>query len=217
MGTTTAVSDEHRSLLSAAAACTRDLDRHRGDEHGKPRVREMLTGAAQACRAVAKVFELDPTLADEPSCTGRFRGIDLLTELTRHFRSFLSLSLFSEYSRARPIAERWEEAEAIYQRIVFFGERLPTVIPRPDTDTEEGLRAVSRARLAACSSTMLDAAQSLRGALTEALRVSAPDPRALALDRIAGLIETTALELEAEHSAAAAAMSTALGLNRADS
>lgn len=172
----------------------------------------MLTGTAKPCRAAAEVFDLDPSLADESWTTGPFRSIELLTELARQLRAFLRGTVFSDHGLDRyPRAERWVEVEAMFARIRCLAERIPSVVPRRETATVAGMRAVSGARLAARYANVSDAAASVRAALVDALRVPYPDPRALELAELAEQLQRRADELDAEHTASCAAMNTALG------
>lgn len=201
---------QQRELLGNAAACERHRAHYPGDDAEHVRAREMLSGMATACRAVVAVFDIDPTLADEPYGTGRFRGIDLLNGLVSQLRGFLRLSVFANHPRLRPREQRWEEAEALYERALWFAEILPQVVPRAGAETVEGVRAVSRERLAAQNSSLATAAAIVRSAVADALRLAHPDPDALALIELAAQLERHAAELDVEHSASCESMTAAL-------
>lgn len=74
---------EHRQILEAVARCEQDLLHFQEDSPEHDRARQILTGLAGRLREAAEVFDIDPTLADEPFTTGRFRALELLAELAR--------------------------------------------------------------------------------------------------------------------------------------
>jgi hypothetical protein len=211
---------EHRSLLEYAVACDQKLARFPGEEHGHRRAREILTALAGHCRAVAAgVFEVDPTLADEPPGTGRFRAIDLFTELVRQTQSMLINACTPGTAGLDrwPRETRWAEAEALYERAVYFAEVIPQAVPRRDHATKTGSRMISRDRLAANYETLAIAAEGIRAAVASALRLPHPDPQVLALIAIADQLTRHADELGAHHQQRTDALGAACGLPGYDS
>lgn len=204
--------DAHRGLLEAAEGCDRGLARFAGDDAGHQRARAMLTALAKHCRTAAGVFTTDPTLADEPYGTGRFRAVDLLAELARQTRSLLSNACSDVGLDRWPRQARWEEAEALFARAVFFAEVIPTAVPRCDHATEAGSRAISRDRLAAYAGDLSTAADSVRAAIGAALRLPHPDPAALALAELADQLTRHAAELAGHHEKRTDALGAASGL-----
>lgn len=212
-----ATCEAHRGLLEAAEECDRDLARFLGAEKGHWRARVILTALGEHCRTAARVFDDDPTLADEPYDTGRFRAVDLLAELARQTRTLLRNACSDTGLDRWPREARWEEAEALFVRAVVFAKVIPQVVPRRDYATEAGSRAISRARLAAYSGHLSTAADSVRAAVAAALRMPHPDPVALGLAAFADRLEQRADELEAHHAKQTSALAAACGLLRVPS
>jgi hypothetical protein len=87
----------------------------------------MLTATAAHCRHAATVYDLDPTLADEP-----WREVDLLVELARQVSAMVRNAL-SDWGLDRwPAADRWAEAEALFERVGVIAEKVVTDLPRRD-------------------------------------------------------------------------------------
>lgn len=203
----------HRSLLEAAEECGRDLARFPNAEEGHWRARTILEALAGHCRTAAGVFDDDPTLADEPYETGRFRAVDLLAELVRQTRALLRNACGDTGLDRWPREDRWEEAEALFVRAVKFAKVIPQVVPRLDYATEAGSRAISHDRLAASSEHLTAAADSVRYAVGDALRLPHPDPMAVALAGLADQLAHSAQELEAHYERRTRALHTAAGLS----
>lgn len=202
----------HAGLLEAAETCDRALARFPGDDPGHQRAREILTALAGHCRTVAGVFDTDPTLTGEPPNTGRFRAVDLLAELARQTRSLLA-NACSDYGLDRwPRQARWDEAEALFARAVHFAEVIPQAVPRRDHGTEAGSLAISRDRLAANAGQLSAAADSIRAAVADALRLPHPDPQALALAGLGEQLARQAAALAAHGEERTDALAAACGL-----
>ncbi|MGW5703877.1 tyrosine-type recombinase/integrase [Amycolatopsis japonica] len=171
-------------LLQAARACDDAFGRFTGDEPGQVRAGELLTGAAKGCRDLAAALDTDPTLATEPSLTGRLRSVDLVVELTRQLRPLLVQAALDDSA-----LDRWGEAEALAARLHELVDEAIATVPLAEHATEAGSRQISRARLAAQDGLVRDAAAALRAAVDAALQVPYPDPLALSLDAIASQLE----------------------------
>lgn len=207
-----ATREEHRGLLEAAEGCERAVARFAGGDVGHQRARVILSALAEHCRVAAGVFTTDPTLADEPYGTGRFRAVDLLAELARQTRSLLRIACTDGARGRRSRDDCWDEVEALFERAVHFAEVIPTVVPRRDHATEAGSRAISRDRLAAYSGHLSTAADSVRAAIGAALRLPHPDPQALALAELADQLARHAAELAAHHETRTDELGAACGL-----
>ncbi|MFC0431058.1 hypothetical protein [Kutzneria buriramensis] len=203
---------EHQHLLDEVAHCTRDLSRFADDEPDHRRAREILTELADHCRSAAGVFTTDPTLADEPYDTGRYRAIDLLAELARQTRQMLRSACSDVRLDRWPRQDRWDEAEAIFTRAVHYATVIPQAVPRRDHATEAGSRRISRDRLAAHSRQLTTAADDIRDAVAAALRLPYPDPQALALVELADQLTQHAEDLAAHHMQQTNALGAACGL-----
>jgi hypothetical protein len=191
---------ERASLAERAAACDRELERYDGLDDAHVRARAILSGTAEVCRQTAALFALDPTLVDEPDETGRLRWIYLVVEIARQIPAFLRGSVFSTHPRiTAPLHERWEEVEAMYQRLQELGRQARYVVRY--TSTAAGREIVSAARLAARSSSVRDAAESLRYAVASALQLADPHPRAVKLAALADSLDRRAARLAKDHEA----------------
>lgn len=175
----------------------------------------MLAEMASWCRAAMAVFETDPTLADEPYETGQLRSIDLLVDLIGGL-SRLLLSATGSFGLDRwPRADRWEEAEAMYEHTESLAAAVLTVVPRPEHHTPAGSRTISRHRLAANHGSLLDAAATIRSAVAAALRLPHPDPHAVALAELADQLQRDATDLETIHTAHRESLDLAVRTQRA--
>lgn len=190
-------STEHRALLQAAQRCVAAQDRFPDDSADHKRAGVILAELAGHCRAAATVFDIDPTLADEPYDTGRFRWIDVLVEMTRQAKPLLTQACGDRHLDRWPRAERWAEIEALTSRAAQIAEAIPRVVPRRDHDTEAGSRAISRDRLAVHARDLALAAESVRDATQAARRLPHPDPMVLALAALAEQLERHAGDLAA--------------------
>lgn len=189
-----------------------ELDRFPGEQAEHQRARAILTALAESCRTAAAMFDLDPTLAGDPYGTGRFRTIDLLTELTRQTRTMLTVACTDGLRGRRSAQDCWAEAEALYERALFFAERIPDTVPRRDHTSEAGSRAISRERLATHAEELTRAADTVRQAVADALRLPHPDPDALALAALADRLTQQAADLAEQHAHQVAELHAALGL-----
>jgi hypothetical protein len=204
---------EHDALIEAARRSENQRDRFNENTTGGRRAREILAGLAEHCRVAAAALLTDPTLATEPFSTGRFRSVDLLTELSRQLTSLVRQAELDDCGRARwPRERRWEEAEALFVRFVELAKAVPTVVPRPDHATIAGSRAISTARLAARHSELTEAAMAIESAVAAALTLPHPDPRALELAELAARLHRTAVSLDVEHDTSRAELEIALRL-----
>lgn len=201
-----------RNLLEVGARCTTELDRFPDEQADHQRARAMLTALAESCRTAAAVFDIDPTLAGDPYGPGRFRTIDLLTELARQTRTMLTVACTDGLRGRRSAQDCWAEAEALYERAMFFADRIPDAVPRRDHASEAGSRAISRERLATHADELTRAADTVRQAVADALRLPHPDPEALALAELADRLTQQAADLAEQHAHQAAELSAALGL-----
>lgn len=201
-----------RSLLDVGARCASELDRFPGEQAEHHRARTMLTALAKSCRTAAAVFDLDPTLAGDPYGTGRFRALDLLAELARQTRTMLTMAGTDRLRGRRSAQDCWAEAEALFDRAMFFAERIPAVVRRRDHASEAGSRAISRERLATHADELTRAAETVRHAVADALRLPHPDPDALALAALADRLIQQAAELAEQHAHQVVTLSAALGL-----
>lgn len=204
--------DARRGLLEAAQGCERALVRFPGDDSDHQRAQAMLTALAAHCRTAASVFTADPTLADEPYGTGRFRAVDLLAELARQTRGLLRNACSDAGLDRWPRQARWEETEALFTRAVQFAEVIPRAVPRRDYATEAGSQTISRDRLAAHADDLATAADSVRVAIGAALRLPHPDPHALALADLADQLARYADELAVHHKKQTDELGAACGL-----
>jgi hypothetical protein len=96
----------------------------------------------------------------------------------------------------------------MYARLQVLGDHVRTRVPR-DHATAAGRQAISGARLAARSSDVADAAESLQHAVVSALRLDDPDPRAVELPALAEQLHQRATELADEHKLLTAANANA--------
>jgi hypothetical protein len=165
---------------------------------------EVLQTAAGHLRSVERVFDLDPTLLDEPLSTGRFRSLDLIAELGRMCR----WQVRSAHAPGCNHEERRAEAEAILRRMGEITTRTLAALPR---DPAARLRA-SRDRLAANYDLVRDAAHLLQRTIVAALRQDPLDEQALQLQRTATRLDTLADQLQTEHRTHTDALHNALGL-----
>ncbi|MFC0430042.1 hypothetical protein [Kutzneria buriramensis] len=207
---------EHQFLLEEIARCHRDLAQFPGEDPDHQRAREILAELAEHCRAAATVFVVDPTLADEPHGTHRFRTIDLLAELTRQSRGLLRGACSTVALDRWPRQARWDELEALLARTAEIAAVVPQAIPRLDYATEAGSRRISRDRLAAHARQLATAADEIRDAVAAALRLSHPDPQALELAGLADQLKRYGDDLAVHHTERTDALAAACRPSRLD-
>lgn len=200
--TDTARSTWHQQLAAAGQRADREAAKFILDTKDHHRARHMLTAMAGHCRAVVRVFDLDPTLVDDPYGTGRFRGIDLLLEMARQLGPLLAQACGTRVGRERN-PKNWEEAEALFARAEKLAAAIPRVVPRLDHDTVEGSSRISRERLATETRTLQEAADSIHAACGAArLHLLHVDPLVDVLSNIAQDLNQIAATLEVDHDAA---------------
>lgn len=159
--------DEYGDLQDAAQRCEQARIRFPGGTADESRAREILTGMAVHCRLAATVFDIDPTLATEPSDTDRFRAIDLLLEMARMVQPLLRVACYypdGVASHLAPKQERWDEIEALFARAGEIAQSIVDVVPRRDYFTIVGAGRIMRERLAARAHHLSEAAGEIRHA-----------------------------------------------------
>lgn len=145
----------------------------------------VMFAVAAAYREAANIYATDPTLENCPA--GRMRHLDLAEELCRHIPGLVRSATTGRQADRWPIEDRWEEAEALTGR-------LPAILAdaraqaRPDHDTQEGSRAISRMWLVASSQKIRKAGETLSEALSKARSVPYPDPEIAELEALAAEI-----------------------------
>lgn len=194
--TTTAVPRDKQTLLDKADACDRQAAALDPEQPGADRAREMLTTAAAHLRRAATVYDLDPTLADEPHGV---RDVDLLVEFGRQMPPLLRNCLSEKNLDRWPRQGRWDEAEALFARLGGAAGRLIREVPRRDHATVEGSQAISRGRLAGNAYLLRRAAEMIRHALEPASkRLPHQAPEVAELARLAAEVDRVAASLEPE-------------------
>jgi hypothetical protein len=174
--------------------------------------RRMLTAIAEQLRGVAGIFDQDPSLRDEPDSTGLGRGLALLPDLARSAIHMIRAAQ-SRDSRAHDNStNHWAEAVAITDRVDDLAERIRDALPRPDYDTIDDARRISRARLAAGHDDLTAAADLIDSAVTAALRVPHPDSDAVELAALADSLRLRAASLAEHHHNNQETIAHALGL-----
>lgn len=205
---------ERENLRDAAARCEQARVRFAGSSDDHVRARQILALMAKHCTDAAAVFDIDPTLTTEPYGTGRFRAVDLLAELARMIKPRLAHACSDQFLDRQPRQDRWDEVDAIAARAEKLAAIVVDVVPRRDHDTEDGSRRISRARLAAQSRVLADAAAEVRAVCGGAqLGLPHVDGTVGDLTTLAAQLEQIAAALDAEHERYVAALSTAVGLS----
>ena len=203
----------HSDLLAAVTRCGETTQHLPPDtDQGGARARTMVDELIVVARAAARSVLTDPTLATEPE-TGHFRLVDLFCEIVRQECQLLR-NVFSPHGIDRwPTADRWAEAEALHERALQFGARIPELVPRKDHDTPAGCQAISLARLATWHGVLAEAAASIRDAVNAAqLGLPHTTPQAHELTAIADQLGKQATHLEAVRDAVLNSQHRALGL-----
>lgn len=168
--------EQHEDLHRAAAACGKAIDRLQARAPAGPqrdRAEGMLAKLGALSRTAADALLTDPTLRTEPRWTFfGWRLVDLYCELVRQVGSILTTSVFDPGGQENwPTERRWTEAQALYERAVYFADLIPVVVPRADHDSITGSRAICLERLAGYHGQLLDAAEMIeQAALARQLR-----------------------------------------------
>lgn len=184
---------EHQQLLAAAARCEQDRRRFPATAHGR-RAQAMLAGAAAQCRAVAEVVATDPTLDSEPFETGRTRLLDLLVELARQLSAAVRHAELATHGLDRyPREQRRVQAGVLADRLDQVAADAVQALSRVAARTPDGQREISRARLAARSTDLVEAARRIRRAIASAAALDHPDPRVATLAALADDLDQHAL------------------------
>lgn len=161
----------------------------------------LMSTVAEAYRACAVIYVIDPTMEDCPA--GRERQLDLAVEICRQIKTLVRSAASGHAADRWPIQDRWEEAEAL-------AGSLPNIVAearaqaRPDYGTPEESRAISRMWLAASSRRIRQAGEALSEALSKARSVPHPDPEIAELEALAEEIMRRAEALTDDSKAAKA-------------
>lgn len=209
--------EAHRDVLGAAARCTETADYilNAGTEFGLSANQKdavALTGElSDIVHTAAASLLTDPTLATEPWQTGRFRIVDLFCELVRQV--CLRLRHTARHGQVTP--NHWEETLDLHSRVMLLGARIPTTVPRADTDTPGVVQRISEERMATMYTDLTDAAGLIRAAAARGqFGLSHPSPRAQALTDLARAIEDHAQDLALVHDRTAEDAAASLRIER---
>lgn len=210
---TTASHSSREYLVRCARRCMEQVDRYAELSADHARAREILTAMAGHCRTAAAVFDIDPTLFDDPYDSGRFRVLDLLAELARQMGPLLNYACSSTGLDKRPRQDRWDEVEAMAARAAHFARLIPQAVPRRDHATMAGSWRISRDRLATRAGDLAAAALEIDAACGPArLRLPHLDPTVGELSAMADRLGQIAAELSAYHDQQRDALEVATGL-----
>ncbi|MDF5758591.1 hypothetical protein [Spongiactinospora sp. TRM90649] len=169
------------STDARAAACTSE------------RGRSILRAVADAYRAVAEIYALDPTLKGCPA--RRERDLDLVVELCRQIPVLVRRAVEGRDADRWPIDDRWAEAEAMAGRLPEILDRARAVA-RPDHATPAGSQAISRTWLVAASDRVAAAGEDLHDALAKARSLPHPAQEIAELSALADQIIQRAAALD---------------------
>ena len=170
-------------------------------ELGDERATRLLDVAAEHLRGGADIYEADPTLVNDPAF--RLRHLDLLAELGRQIPPLIRNAVDGRLPERWPIAQRWEEAEALISRMPVILEEARAAAA--DVSVPADSERVSAIRLASRAGYIEEAAERIRQMLRPALDLPHAHPAAKELatlaDQISNLVAAEPWESTAHETA----------------
>lgn len=155
-------------------------------ELGDKRATRLLVVVAEHLRGGADVYEADPTLVNDPAF--RQRPLDLLAELGRQLPPLIRNAVDGRFAERWPVAQRWEEAEALTRRMPEILEEARAAAA--DITVPSDSERVSALRLAAGASHIREATETIRRMLRPALDLPHSHPAARELAALADQISS---------------------------